>query len=218
MKHKQFIVIGCGRFGSSVAKTLTELGHEVMVVDHNGDIIKEISEYVSHAVQMDALDEASFRTIGLRNFDVAIIAIGSDIEASIMATLIAKEAGVPTVIAKALTEIHGKVLTRIGADKVIFPERDMGVRVAHGLSSPNILDIIEFSDNYSIVETVALKEWENKSLKELNLTKRLGMTILAIKTGERINIVPTSDDIIKKDDIIVILGKNSNLKRLREDD
>ena len=208
---KQIIVIGCGRFGSSVAKTLTKLGHDVMVVDQNADIVKEISEFVAHAVQMDALDEASFRTLGIRNFDVAVVAIGSDLEASIMGTLIAKEAGVPTVIAKAMSEIHGKLLTKIGADKIIYPERDMGMRVAFGLVTPNILDVIEFSHDYSIIETVALEEWENKSLKELNLSD---MTIIAIKTGEKINIVPSSDAIIKKDDVIVLLGSNDNLKKL----
>ncbi|MEA5096655.1 Ktr system potassium uptake protein A [bioreactor metagenome] len=210
---KQIIVVGCGRFGSSVAKTLSKLGHDVMVVDQNPDIIKDISEYVAHAVQMDALDEPSFRTMGIRNFDVAVIAIGSDLEASIMATLIAKEAGVPTVIAKAMSEIHGKLLMKIGADKVIYPERDMGMRVAFGLVTPNILDVIEFSQDYSIIETVALEEWEQKSLKELNLSD---MTIIAIKTGERINIVPSSDAVIKKDDIVVILGNNDNLKKISE--
>ena len=208
---KQIIVIGCGRFGSSVAKTLTKLGHDVMVVDQNADIVKEISEFVAHAVQMDALDEASFRTLGIRNFDVAVVAIGSDIEASIMGTLIAKEAGVPIVIAKAMSEIHGKLLTKIGADKIIYPERDMGMRVAFGLVTPNILDVIEFSHDYSIIETVALEDWENKSLKELNLSD---MTIIAIKTGEKINIVPSSDAVIKKDDVIVLLGSNDNLKKL----
>jgi trk system potassium uptake protein TrkA len=210
---KQIMVVGCGRFGSSVAKTLSKLGHDVMVVDQNPDIIKDISEYVAHAVQMDALDEASFRSMGIRNFDVAVIAIGSDLEASIMATLIAKEAGVPTVIAKAMSEIHGKLLMKIGADKVIYPERDMGMRVAFGLVTPNILDVIEFSSDYSIIETVALEEWEQKSLKELNLSD---MTIIAIKTGERINIVPASDAVIKKDDIVVILGSNDNLKKISE--
>ncbi|MEL7647802.1 MAG: TrkA family potassium uptake protein [Sedimentibacter sp.] len=208
---KQIIVIGCGRFGSSVAKTLTKLGHDVMVVDQNTDIIKEISEYVAHAVQMDALDEASFRTLGIRNFDVAVVAIGSDIEASIMGTLIAKEAGVPLVISKAMSEIHGKLLMKIGADKVIYPERDMGMRVAYGLVTPNILDVIEFSPDYSIIETVALEEWEQKSLKDLNFKD---MTIIAIKTGEKINIVPPSDAVIKKDDIVVILGHNDNLNKL----
>ena len=213
---KQIIVIGCGRFGTSVSKTLTKLGHDVMVIDQNHEIIKEIAEYVAHAVQMDALDEASFRTIGLRNFDVAIIAIGSDLEASIMATLIAKEAGVKTVIAKAQNEIHGRVLERIGADKVIYPERDMGTRVAYGLVTPNILDVIEFSDDYSIVEIVALEGWENRTISELNLSRQHGMSVLAIKTGEKINIVPSFKTMIKKDDIVVILGDNSKLKKISE--
>ena len=213
---KQIIVIGCGRFGESVSKTLTKLGHDVMVIDKSYEIIKEISEYVAHAVQMDALDEASFRTIGLRNFDVAIIAIGSDIEASIMATLIAKEAGVPLVIAKALHEIHGKLLAKIGADKVVFPERDMGMRVAYGLVMPNILDIIEFSTDYSIVEIVALESWENKTLSELNLSRQHGITVIAIKTDEKINIVPAFDAMIKKGDIVVVLGNNSKLKKISE--
>jgi len=216
---KQIIVIGCGRFGTAVSKTLTKLGHDVMVIDQNHEIIKEISEDVAHAVQMDALDEASFRTIGLRNFDVAIIAIGSDLEASIMATLIAKEAGVPIVIAKAQNEIHGRVLEKIGADKVIYPERDMGTRVAYGLVSPNILDVIEFSTDYSIVEIVALESWENKTLGELKFSSRqYEMTVIAIKTGEKISIVPSYDTVIKRDDIIVILGNNNKLKKISEMD
>lgn len=209
---KQIIVIGCGRFGSAAAKTLTKLGHDVMVVDQNTDIIKDISEYVAHAVQMDAIDEASFRTIGLRNFDVAIVAIGSDVQASIMATLIAKEAGVPLVIAKAANETHGRVLKKIGADKIIYPERDMGMRVAYGLVTPNILDVIEFSPDYSIIETVALEDWEGRTLKELNLSRQYGMTVIAIKTGDNINIVPSAETVINHGDIVVILGSNNNLK------
>lgn len=209
---KQIIVIGCGRFGSAAAKTLTKLGHDVMVVDQSTDIIKDISEYVAHAVQMDAIDEASFRTIGLRNFDVAIVAIGSDVQASIMATLISKEAGVPIVIAKAANETHGRVLEKLGADKIIYPERDMGMRVAYGLVTPNILDVIEFSPDYSIVETLALKVWEGKSLKDLNLSRQYGMTVIAIKTGEHINIVPSAETVINHDDVVVILGSNKNLK------
>lgn len=213
---KEIIVIGCGRFGESVSKTLTKLGHDVMVVDKNYDTIKEIAEYVAHAAQMDALDEASFKTIGLRNFDVAIVAIGSDIEASIMATLIAKEAGVPLVIAKAQHQIHGKLLMKIGADKVVYPERDMGMKVAYSLVTPNILDIIDFSSDYSIIETIALEKWENKTISELNLSRLNGIMVIAIKTGEKINIVPTFDTTIYKDDVVVILGENSKLKKISE--
>ena len=145
---KSFVVIGCGRFGSSVARTLHDLGNEVMVIDISEDVIREISEEATYAVQADAMDEAVLKDLGLRNFDVAVISIGSDIEASIMATLVVKELGIKRVIAKAQSELHRKVLDKIGADKVIFPERDMGVRVAHNLTSTNILDFIELSPDY----------------------------------------------------------------------
>ncbi|HAE91450.1 MAG TPA: potassium transporter Trk, partial [Tissierella sp.] len=161
---KSFVVIGCGRFGSSIARTLYSLGNEVLAIDSSEEIIKEISEEVTHAVQADVMDETVLMDLGLRNFDVAVVAIGSDIEASIMATLVVKDLGIDKVIAKAQSELHGKVLSKIGADKIIFPERDMGVRVAHNLASTNILDFIELSPDYSILEIAALKEWEEKSL------------------------------------------------------
>lgn len=213
---KQIIVIGCGRFGTSVAKTLTKLGHDVMVIDNDPETVKELSEYVTSAVQMDAMDEASYKSVGIKNFDVAVVTIGSNIQASIMATVIVKDMGVPTVIAKAQNEIHGKVLKRVGADKVIYPERDMGVRVAYNLATPNILDVIEFSPDYSIIETVALEDWDCKSLKELKLSHTFGLTVIAIKTGETINISPFADDIIRKGDVVVVLGNNENLKKIKE--
>lgn len=162
---KQFAVIGCGRFGSSVAKTLYKLGNDVLAIDRDGEIIQDISDSVTHAAEADVMDENVLKDLGIRNFDVVIVSIGSDLEASIMATLVAKELGVKTVVAKAQNELHAKVLYKIGADKVIFPERDMGVRVAHNLVSTNILDFIELSPDYSIVEINAISEWENKALK-----------------------------------------------------
>ncbi|MBP1924192.1 trk system potassium uptake protein TrkA [Sedimentibacter acidaminivorans] len=213
---KQIIVIGCGRFGTSVAKTLTKLGYDVLVVDNDAETVKELSEYVTHAVQMDATDEASYKSIGIKNFDVAVIAIGSNVQASIMATVIAKEMGVPTVVAKAQNEIHGKVLGKVGADKVIYPERDMGVRIAYNLVTPNILDVIEFSSDYSIIEIVALDEWGGKTLRELKLSHTYGLTVIAIKTGDNINISPYADDVIKENDVVVILGDSDNLRRIKE--
>jgi len=213
---KQIIVIGCGRFGTSVAKTLSKLGHDVMVIDNDPETVRELSEYVTSAVQMDAVDEASYKTVGIKNFDVAVVTIGSNIQASIMATVIVKDMGVPIVIAKAQNVIHGKVLSRVGADKVIYPERDMGVRVAYNIATPNILDIIEFSPDYSIIETVALDDWDGKSLKELKLSHTFGLTVIAIKTGESINISPFADDIIRKGDIVVVLGNNDNLRKIKE--
>ncbi|QSX06139.1 TrkA family potassium uptake protein [Sedimentibacter sp. zth1] len=213
---RQFVVIGCGRFGASVAKTLYKLGYDVMVVDSDINIIQEMSEYVTHAIQADAEDENSLRALGIRNFDVAVITIGSNVQASIMATLIVKELGVKKVIAKAQSEIHGKVLYKIGADKVVFPERDMGIRVAHNLISSNILDVIELMPDYSIIEVIALQEWEDKALIELKLPNRMGISIMAIKTGDKINVTPYAEDVIKKGDVLVLLGHNDNLKKIEQ--
>ena len=213
---RQFVVIGCGRFGESVAKTLYKLGYDVLAVDKDINLIQDISEHVTHAIQADAEDENSLRALGIRNFDVAVITIGSNIQASIMATLIVKELGVKKVIAKAQSEIHGKVLYKIGAYKVVFPERDMGVRVAHNIISSNILDVIELMPDYSIIEVVALQEWENKALFELKLPNKMGVSVMAIKSGDKINISPYADDIIKAGDVVVLLGHNDNLRKIEQ--
>lgn len=213
---KSFAVIGCGRFGAAVARTLYGLGNEVLAIDISEEIIKEISDEVTHAVQADVMDETVLKDLGLRNFDVAIVAIGSDIEASIMATLVVKELGIKKVIAKALSDIHGKVLTKIGADKVIFPERDMGVRVAHNLASTNILDFIELSPDYSILEITALKEWEDKSLAQLRLSSKYGINVMAIKRGNTISVSPNGEVVIEKDDILVVIGSTNDIKRVEQ--
>ncbi|MGF7059556.1 potassium channel family protein [Brassicibacter mesophilus] len=211
---KQFVVIGCGRFGTSVAKTLYSQGFDVLAIDKDPEIIQEISDSVTHAVQADGIDENTLKSLGLRNFDVAVISIGSDLQASIMATLIAKELGVQTVIAKAQNDIHGKVLYKIGADRVVFPERDMGVRVAHNLVSSNILDYVELSPDYSIVEISAIEEWEGKTLKELRLPTRYGVNVMAIKQGKDINISPYADDVINHGDILIVIGNIEQLATL----
>lgn len=213
---KQFVVIGCGRFGSSVAKTLYSQGYDVLAIDGNEEIVQEISDSVTYAAQADVQDENSLKSLGIRNFDVAVIGIGSNIQASIMATLIVKEMGVKTVIAKAQNDVHAKVLFKIGADKVVFPERDMGVRVAHNLVSPNVLDYIELAPDYGIVEIAAIKEWENKTLKELRLPSRYGINVMAIRHNDSMNIAPYADDIIKPDDILIVIGNNEDLSKLEK--
>ncbi|MCK5762807.1 MAG: TrkA family potassium uptake protein, partial [Clostridiales bacterium] len=172
---KQYVIIGCGRFGTSVANKLTELGSEVMVIDKNEDIIQQLSDTLTYAVQADPTDENTLKSLGIRNFDVAIVAIGEDIQASILVTLMIKELGVKQIIAKAQNDLHAKVLYRIGADRVVFPEREMGIRVAKNLISENVLDFIELAPEYSIVEVIALEEWIGKSLKELNVRARHGI-------------------------------------------
>ena len=202
---KQYIVIGCGRFGSSVASTMHLLGHQVMAIDKNEDSVQSISDKVTHSLIVDVTDEQALRSLGLGNFDVAVVAIGSDIRASIMATLIAKEMGVELIICKAKDELQAKVLYKIGADRVVFPERDMGVRVAHNLVSDNILDHIELDPEYSIVEIVTPNSWVGKTLIELELRARYEITVLAIKTGKNINVTPSPDEELTAGSILVII-------------
>lgn len=213
-KDKQYIVIGCGRFGSSVAKKMCQLGNEVMVIDKDEDSIDNIAEQVTHTAIVDVTEERDLKSIGLGNFDVVIVAISSDIRASIMATIMAKEMGVPKVVCKAKDELQAKVLYKIGADRVVFPERDMGVRVAHNLVSDNILDHIELDPEYSIVEIVTPTSWVGKTLVDLELRARYEITVLAIKNGKSINVTPAPDEELKAGSILVVIGQSSNISSI----
>lgn len=214
MKTKQFIVIGLGRFGQSVAKTLFDMGYDVLAVDDDETIVQEIADSVTHAVAMDATDEYALRTLGIRNFDIAVVSIGTNIQSSIMVTLNLKEAGVKKVVAKATNDMHAKLLTKIGADRVILPEMDMGIRVAHNLVSANILDFIELSPDYSIVEVAAPSQWLNQDIKTLDVRAKYGINIMAIKSGDDINISPRATDQIKEGDVLVIIGSINDLSKI----
>jgi len=211
---KQFVIIGCGRFGSSVAKKLNELGCEVMAVDASEETIQSISDSVTYAVQADATDENALKAIGIRNFDVAVITIGGNIQASIMVTLMVKELGIKHIVAKAQNEMHAKVLYKIGADRVVFPEREMGVRVAKNLVGNKILDYIELSPDYTIVEVKPLKSWIGKSLIETNIRAEYGINVIAIKNVNGINISVGPNEIIKDHDILVVIGHNDDIRRV----
>ncbi|MFQ9289013.1 MAG: potassium channel family protein [Intestinibacter bartlettii] len=189
-KDKQYLVIGCGRFGSSVAKKMCQLGNEVMVIDKDEDSINNIAELVTHTAIVDVTEERDLKSIGLGNFDVVIVAISSDIRASIMATVMAKEMGVPKVVCKAKDELQAKVLYKIGADKVVFPERDMGIRLAYNLASENILDQINLDPEYSIMEIVTPQNWVGKTIIELNLRAKYDITVLAVKTQSGLKVMP----------------------------
>ena len=214
MKSKQFIVIGLGRFGQSVAKTLFEMGYDVLAVDDDENMVQEIADSVTHAVQMDATDDYALRTLGIRNFAIAVVSIGTNIQSSIMVTLNLKEAGVKKVVAKATNDMHAKLLTKIGADRVILPEMDMGIRVAHNLVSANILDFIELSPDYSIVEVAAPSQWLNQDIKTLDVRAKYGINIMAIKSGDDINISPRATDQIKEGDVLVIIGSINDLSKI----
>ncbi|WNR45536.1 potassium channel family protein [Paenibacillus roseipurpureus] len=210
--RKQFAIIGMGRFGSSVAKTLSQLGFEVLAIDQNEETVQEVSAYVTHAVQADSTDEEALRALGIRNFDVVVVAIGEDIQASILTTLILKELGIATTVVKAVNDLHGKVLKKIGADKIVYPERDMGQRVAHHLISSNIIDYIELSPDYSIVEMRASSQMIGKSLRQLDVRAKYGCNVIAIKQKEQMIIPPSAEESLTSDDILVLVGKNSNLQ------
>ncbi|GKU23928.1 potassium channel family protein [Clostridium folliculivorans] len=214
MSNKQFVVIGLGRFGTSVAKTLYDLGNDVLAIDVDEDLVQEISDSVTHAVQMDATDESALKTLGVRNFDVAVITIGENIQASVMVTLLVKELGVKYIVAKGHSDLHAKVLYKIGADRVILPEKDMGVRVAHNLVSSTILDYIDLSPDYSIIEIESPKEWHNNSLRDLSLRTRFGINVMAIKKEHDINITPNAEEVIEAGDILVAIGSTEDLGKL----
>lgn len=212
---KQYLVIGAGRFGSSVAATLCELGHDVMVVDIDPALVQQISESVTHAVQADATSEAALSALGVKDFDVIVVAIGHEIQSSIMTCILLIEMGARYVVAKAQTELHGRVLSKIGVNRVVFPERDMGQKLAHSLSTFNIVDLIELSSNSSVVEVAAPAEMVGRSLQELNLRARFGINVIALRNKDgKTNISPGAEDKINKDDLIVAVGDNKALKKM----
>ena len=214
---KQFIVVGLGRFGISVATTLSSMGHDVLAIDKSAEAVQDIAEKVTHAVQMDATDEYALKSLGVRNFDVAVITIGSDIQASIMVTLLLKEAGVKYIICKGQSDLHRKVLLKIGAERVVLPEKEMGIRVAHNLVSANLLDLIELSENYQIIEMNAPKEWVGKSLGELDIREDYGISILAIRdVDDSINISPKAGVIIPPGAVIIGIGSDKALLNLEK--
>lgn len=216
MAKKQYAIIGMGRFGSSVAYALSEMGYDVLAIDANEQRVQEVSEMVTHAVSADSTDEEALRALGIRNFDVVVVAIGEDIQASILTTLILKDMGVPVLLVKAKNELHGKVLQKIGADKVIYPERDMGLRVAHHLTSPNILDYIELSQDYSIFEMQAPRFMIGRNLKELDIRAKYGCNVLGIRREKEMNISPHPEDLIEAGDVLIIVGHKNDLLRLEQ--
>lgn len=214
MKARQFVILGLGRFGMSLAVTLAEAGYEVMAIDSSEEKIQEISTIVTQAVRADATDIENLRVLGVRNFDVAVVAIGKDMQSSIMTTLLLKEMGIPYVVAKASTEIHQRVLEKLGADLIILPEHEMGKRIAMNLISGNIVDYIQLSQDYSIIEIAILPKWSGHNIKELDLRAQYGINIIAIEHEGNIIVSPSADYVIREDDNLVVVGNNKSLQEL----
>ncbi|WP_223700874.1 potassium channel family protein [Sutcliffiella deserti] len=213
---KQFAVIGLGRFGGSIVEEFSTLGVEVLAIDKDADNIDKISQFATHAVQGNATDEGLLNSLGLRNFDHAIVSMGDDIESSILCSLLLKEMGLKQVWVKATNKYHQKVLEKIGVDRIIQPERDMAKRIAHHVISDKIIDYIELSDNHSIAELYASKKVANKDLMELDIRARFGCTLIGIQRNGDIILSPAADEIIQEGDLMIILGRNEDIHRFEE--
>ena len=213
---KSCVVIGLGRFGSEVARELCRQGCQVLAMDVNQELVSQIANDVTHAVVGDGQDKGVLRALGVREFDCGVIAIGDDLAASVLVTMNLKELGVAQVICKAHDETHRRVLEKLGADRVVIPEQEQGARLARSLSSRNVLDYIELSREYGIIEIPVPGSWRDKSLKELNVRAALGLNILAIRRGGQINVSPGADFIFEQQDIVVVLGDSTALKKVQK--
>ena len=222
MKRRQFAVIGLGRFGSAMATTLTELGNDVIGVDGEAEKVRAHADVIAQAIELDATDERALKAAGIQDVDVAVVSIGENIESSLLVVMQLRDLGVPTIVAKAVTPLHGRILERIGVSRVIFPEREMAIRVAHGLVMPDVIDYIELSRDFSIVELTAPDSFVGRTLKQLELRPRYGLTLIAVKRRAEAapdspvttNVSPSADEEIRRDDVLVLLGSNEKLGRL----
>ena len=211
-----FVVIGLGLFGSSVARQLCELGAEVLAIDIHPELVQQISTYVTSAVVADARDADILRALGAHECECAVVAIGDDLAGSVLATMNLKELGIRHIVCKAHDEVHRKVLQKLGADKVVIPEKEVADKLSRSLTSHNVLDFIELSSDYGIVEIPAPKSWVGKNLKELDVRAKLGVNIIAIQRHGKISVSPRAEFLIEKNDILVVLGDYDSLTLMQE--
>lgn len=212
---KSFLIVGMGRFGSALAIELCTLENEVLVIDTNEELTEQVADLVTRAVTGDARDPDVLHAIGARNFDCAVVCCGSDIGSSALITLTLKELGVPRVIAKAHSLVHQKVLEKVGADLVVIPEKEMAERLAQNLSNNDVLNFIELSEEYSIVELRLPTTWVGKSIIDLNIRAKYHLNVIAVRTkGEQLIISPAGDYVFQQSDSVVVLGENQNIEEL----
>lgn len=213
---KSYVVFGLGRFGSTVAITLSELGYDVLAVDSNFDRVQSVADKVTTAIQVDMMDENATENLGLKNFDGAVVAIGENFEAAIMSSIVAQEAGIPLIIAKANTVRQGTILQKIGVNEVVYPEKDMGSRVAYNLTSKNLLDYIQISQELSIAEIRTLPSWWDKTIENLEIRNKFNITILGIERNGKVEVNPAPDTVLRDDDILIIVGKDEHIKMVEK--
>jgi len=212
----QFAIIGLGRFGLSLVKELHRMGLDILAVDLDKNKVNLARDYATYAVEADSTDEQVLKTLGIRNFDVVVVAIGENVQSNILTVILLKDMGVPMVVAKAQNHLHGRVLEKIGTDLVIYPERDMAIRVAHSLVTKSVLDHINLSSEYSILEIITPNLFVGKTIRENNIRKKHQVSVIAIKRGEEIIVNPTPEETILAKDILVVLGKNNYLDKLSD--
>jgi trk system potassium uptake protein TrkA len=215
--NKQYAVIGLGRFGGSIVREFSQMGHDVLAIDRDMEKVNEFANIATQAVQANSTDEKVLYSLGIRNFNHVIVSIGEDIQSSILTTLLLKEAGVKKVWVKAQNDYHHKVLEKLGADRIIHPERDMALRVAQLITSEKIIDFIELSHEHSIVEVEVTDKIIGRTLTELDVRARFGCNIVAIKRGDDIHVSPIADVTLQRSDILVVIGRNEDLNRFEEE-
>jgi trk system potassium uptake protein len=213
---EQVLVVGLGRFGSAVARELEALGHEVLAIDRDEEAVNDIAPEVTHAVQLDATDEDALKAAGAADFGSAIVAISSNAEASIFATMALKSLGVQNVVAKAGSTLHGRILTRVGADRVVFPETEMGQRVAHSFNVPDVIDYLDIAPRFGIERVHPPEHFVGRSLRELDLPRRLKLTPIALRRGDSVTVNPHADERIREGDELVLIGRDEQLEHLRD--
>ena len=215
MAGEQVMVIGLGRFGSAVARELERLGHQVLAVDRSEQLVNDIASDVTHALQLDASDEEALKSVGASEFNTAIVAISSDAEPSIFATMVLKRLGVRTVIAKAGSQLHAEILSRVGADRVVLPERETGLRLAHSFNVPNVIDYLDVAPNFGIEKIRPPKSFIGKSLGELDLKGRLGLSPVALRRGPQVFVNPAREERVAEGDELILIGRDDRLDQLR---
>lgn len=215
---KSFLIIGLGRFGRAVACELASLGQEVLAIDNSEENVQHIADSVTQAICGDAQDESVLASLGVGNFDCCVVAIGTDIEASILITVMLKELGAKQVVCKALSALHARVLERVGADRVIQPEKEIGQRLAQHLGRANVIDYIGVSHDFSILEIKTPRSWVGKSLGQLGVRAKYDINVLAIRHGEggAVDVTPRPDDRISENDLLLILGTNDKVDKVVE--
>ena len=211
---KSYMIIGLGRFGQTLARQLCALGAEVLAVDKRSDLVQQVADDVTHAVVGDAQDKEVLRALGARNFDCAIIAVGSNLAASVLTAMNLKELGVPYIICKAHDETHRR--EKLGVDRVTIPEQENAQRLARSLNSHNVLEYIELSPDYGILDIPAPAAWIGKTLRELNIRAKLGVNIIAVESGKKTNVAPSADYQIQPGDVMVVLGDNYSLEAVQK--